>query len=284
MIKPLDQVPLEILYDAFVDAFSNYEAKIDLSPGQFQDMLETRSFAAEYSRGDFDGQDLTGFLLVGFREERGERLFYDTATGVRKAYQGRGIAGELVKSVIQEMAERNIHRFILEVLEHNTAARELYTKNGFRISRKLSCFRYTPEGPVPEDQHIVFVLNGEVFEKPGDLCGFRPSWQNSNASYLNSQKQNRKLDIQIQDRFAGYLILDIHTGNILQLGLKEEYRRAETVDGILKKIRQDYKPAGIKILNVESESGMDLLFKAAGMENFLNQYEMEYTRQPDGRI
>ena len=139
MIRNLETVSVEELHDAFVDAFSNYESKMDLSVKQLSEMLTTRSYNAKFSRGFFDNGHLVGFLLVGYRVIDGVTYFYDTATGTRQNYQKQGIGDALLKEIKNEMKIDGIDTFVLEVLEHNVAAQELYKKNGLN-KKKIKLF------------------------------------------------------------------------------------------------------------------------------------------------
>ena len=72
-------------------------------------------------------------------------VFYDVATGVRKKYQGEGIGDELIKKIPKILSVNKGSRFILEVLENNVPAQNLYKKYGFQVVRKLTCYEYTIE-------------------------------------------------------------------------------------------------------------------------------------------
>ena len=50
-IKPLTNIKIEIIHDAFVDAFSEYETPVDISMDQLHAMLVTRSYKPDFSKG-----------------------------------------------------------------------------------------------------------------------------------------------------------------------------------------------------------------------------------------
>ena len=70
----------------------------------------------------YSGEELVGFLAI--QENLYELEVVQIA--VRKEWQGRGIAGQLLETVPQEK------EVFLEVREGNTPARTLYQKRGFK--------------------------------------------------------------------------------------------------------------------------------------------------------
>ena len=70
----------------------------------------------------YSGEELVGFLAI--QENLYELEVVQIA--VRKEWQGRGIAGQLLETVPQEK------EVFLEVREGNTPARTLYQKQGFK--------------------------------------------------------------------------------------------------------------------------------------------------------
>ena len=70
----------------------------------------------------YSGEELVGFLAI-------QETLYELEVvqiAVRKEWQGRGIAGQLLESLPQEK------EVFLEVREGNTPARTLYQKQGFK--------------------------------------------------------------------------------------------------------------------------------------------------------
>lgn len=57
-----------------------------------------------------------------------------TNVAVTPLYQGRHIASDLIKYVLDEMRRQNIARVTLEVNANNDKAKKLYEKYGFRLS------------------------------------------------------------------------------------------------------------------------------------------------------
>ncbi len=274
MIKSLDRTPFNEIYDAFIDAFSNYEAKMDLTIDQLRKMVVTRSYNPRYSKGYFEEEKLVGFILVGYREQQGQKYFYDAATGIRQEYQKRGIGSALLEEIINEMRVEGIDKFRLEVLENNITAQELYTKQGFRVNRKLCCFEFEME-QLSGIQEYRSAMNNDIENDFIEYCSFYPTWQNSNESFNNSRDDYTKIDFYRANMKIGYVIINTSNGNALQLGVGRRNRTNKDVEQIMLCLKREYEIAKIRLLNIEDKSEMDVLLRDFGMNNFINQFEME---------
>lgn len=82
----------------------------------------------------YSGEELVGFLAI--QENLYELEVVQIA--VRKEWQGRGIAGQLLETVPQEK------EVFLEVREGNTPARTLYQKQGFKEIGCRKGYYHTP--------------------------------------------------------------------------------------------------------------------------------------------
>jgi [ribosomal protein S18]-alanine N-acetyltransferase len=68
---------------------------------------------------------------------------------VSESERCRGLASELVRSLIASARERNLERILLEVRESNEAARALYGKLGFQENgRRKGYYRQPPEDAI----------------------------------------------------------------------------------------------------------------------------------------
>jgi ribosomal-protein-alanine acetyltransferase len=89
--------------------------------------------------------NLQGFLVARFTltECELENLV------VSESQRRRGLASELVRSLIASARERNLERILLEVRESNEAARALYGKLGFQENgRRKAYYNHSPEDAI----------------------------------------------------------------------------------------------------------------------------------------
>ena len=92
------------------------------SPWTLEQVLADIGQPQNWSALAYSGEELVGFLAI--QENLYELEVVQIA--VRKEWQGRGIAGQLLETVPQEK------EVFLEVREGNTPARTLYQKQGFK--------------------------------------------------------------------------------------------------------------------------------------------------------
>lgn len=65
--RTLDNIQIEILHKAFVDAFSNYAVNMEIPIWKFEQMLQRRGYVPEISIGAFINETLIGFVINGCR-------------------------------------------------------------------------------------------------------------------------------------------------------------------------------------------------------------------------
>ena len=284
MIASLSQTTMEDIHAAFVDAFSDYEVRMDMPLAKLQEMMVTRSCSVADSLGYFENGKLVGFLLVGKRIMDGKIVLYDVATGVVKGHQGEGIGDALVNGIVEAARTGNADRFILEVLENNEAAQKLYEKHGFHKVRKLKCYEYScdrkAESQTADSQNGKETEDNEA-SLPEDLdiagyCTFNPSWQNACVSFMN-MRANHHLHLQKNGEvLEGYGIVHIKTGSILQLGLHPDHRSTEVLKKVIAGLCQHTESPVLKYLNVEENSLIESHLLNLGFRNVINQFEMAY--------
>lgn len=97
--KTLDNTNIETLHQAFLNAFSDYQVKMDLPLWKFQGMLQRRGYVPGISMGAFKDEALVGFVMNGFRNWNGKPTVYDIGTGVIGEYRKQGITSNILLNV-----------------------------------------------------------------------------------------------------------------------------------------------------------------------------------------
>ena len=132
-IRSLADTAFDTLYEAFSQAFADYEVQIN--GAQLRRMLKRRGFDPRLSFAAFDGDRIAAFTLNGIGNYDGLPTAYDTGTGTLEAYRGQGLATRIFEHSIPYLKEVGIGRYLLEVLQHNTKAVSVYRKLGFEVTR-----------------------------------------------------------------------------------------------------------------------------------------------------
>lgn len=276
--KTLEGVSIETIHQAFVEAFSDYQVKIDLPLWKFESMQRRRGYIPEKSMGAFKDTALVGFILNGFREWEGIPTVYDLGTGVVPEYRKQGLTTNMFKSVSERLKGEGVGQYLLEVLQQNTSAFELYKKQGFEITRTFSCFKLEKNEYQPKADYTVEHVNG--FETADwqllkSFWDFQPSWQNSMESINAAAESFVYSVVRLEDRIVGYGVVDKRTGDIPQIGVAKNYRGRGIAGSIMADLANNTEAARIAVLNVDDNTNtLKDFLDASGFEHFVDQYEM----------
>jgi ribosomal protein S18 acetylase RimI-like enzyme len=278
LYKTLENTRIEVLHKAFVDAFSDYQIKMDLPMWKFQAMLQRRGFAPSISVGAFQGELLVGFVLNGYRDWNGKSTVYDLGTGVIGEYRKQGITSNILSYLKDLLKEKGIEQYLLEVLQTNTAAFQLYEKQGFEVVRAFSCFQIDKNLYLPRVTYkieSVDRINEVEWENLESFWDYMPSWQNS-ADSVNALAEAFSYSVVIIDgSIAGYGMIDKRTGDIAQIAVDRRYRRRGVARSIITALIDNTEGERISVLNVDGRDvGMKSFLLDAGFINTVDQYEM----------
>ena len=276
--KILDNTELSIIHQAFVEAFSDYQVKMDLPFSKFDNMIKRRGFIPELSIGAFDNEKLIGFVLNGARMWNGKFTAYDLGTGVIPDYRKKGITSEILKNVKDLCKENNIESYLLEVLQNNTGAVELYRKQGFQTTRDFDCYYLKKEDFSPsicvEIENVEFICLNQ-WEEIQKLWDCNPSWQNSIDSVNVFPDRFSYSIVTVENKIVGYGVVDKVTGDIPQIAVSKEYRNKGIGKSIISDLFNKTEANKLSLINVDCR---DVNFKGflthEGFINYVSQYEM----------
>ncbi|MEG2788349.1 MAG: GNAT family N-acetyltransferase [Romboutsia sp.] len=276
----LENVSVDKLHNTLVEAFSDYEVKIDIPILKFQQNLKRIGYVEKASIYASDKDRLVGLLLNGIRQWDGKLTAYDAGTGVIKEYRNKSISSNMFLNTVQLLKEMEVEQCLLEVIQSNVSAVHLYKKQGFEVSREFECFNldkklftYTPKHKV---QHIDLIDENDWIELTR-FWDFKPSWQNSIDS-INALSDTFIYSIvSIDDIIVGYGIIDKKTGVIPQIAVDKKYRGRGIGTSIFADLLIRTESDNISIVNVDSQciSMKDLLLNL-GFKQILKQYEMVF--------
>lgn len=273
--KILDKTSIEILHKAFLDAFSDYQVKIDLPFWKFKQMLQRRGYVPEMSIGAFENERLVGFVLNGFRNWNGKSTVYDLGTGVIGDYRRQGITSNMLLNIKEVLKEKQVEQYLLEVIKSNTSAVQLYKKQGFEAQREFSCFQLDKNKYNSITTCKVEHVDRINLEQLTGFWDFRPSWQNSIDSINAVPEAFIYSIVQVDNTIIGYGIIDKKTGDIPQIAVNKHYRGRGIARSIVTDMIKNTESYKISVINVDdqSKSTKDFLLKL-GFEYSVGQYEM----------
>ncbi|MEZ5105157.1 MAG: GNAT family N-acetyltransferase [Draconibacterium sp.] len=253
-IKSLDGFSLNVLFNAFQSAFSDYE--MQLNKAELATMLERRGFVPELSFGVFDEGELVAFTFNGIGNFNRIKTAYDTGTGTRKEYRGKGLASTIFEFSIPYLKEAGISQYLLEVLQHNTKAISVYQKLGFEVTRELNYFVQQKENVISgkKDKPVGYEFKQVKINFNYDLpkfYDFHPSWQNSFDAVMRNTENFKMNAAFFRGEVVGYCIFEIGTGDITQIAVDEQHRRKGIATVLLNQMLQLNKHHSVKCINTE---------------------------------
>jgi len=277
-IKSLANISLDTLFNSFQKAFATYEMQLE-KPGLIA-MLQRRGFVPELSFAAFDGDEIVSFTFNGIDNYNGIHTAYDTGTGTLKAYQGKGLATEVFNYSIPFLKNAGIQEYLLEVLQHNTAAVSVYKKIGFLETREFYYFRQKTAAITHSIKstglnYTIKPININEYRVVENFWDFKPSWQNSFASINRFSDHFISLGVFEGNTIIGYCVFEPATGDITQIAVDREYRRKGIGTLLFQKILESLQSDAIKIINTDIRCTSITAFLASWhLEPAGKQYEM----------
>jgi len=266
----------EELYQSFLKAFSDYQVPMNMTFPQFEKMLKRRGFDPNVSVGAFEENSLVGFILNGCRTWNGKATAYDVGTGVIPQFRKQGITNHMLQTAKENFGKSGVEQYILEVLTNNTAASNIYIKNGFTVEREFLCCQMDRGENRADSLHQaerVIDPDWELFRKFWD---YQPSWQNSILSVEAVHESFGISAVRKNNCIVGYGIIDKATGEIPQIAVDKAWRKKGIGSSILADLMNQTSSNQIKILNIDTRWDSMLQFiTASGFHNTVNQYEMK---------
>lgn len=271
----LDNEEIETIYKTFLSAFIDYTVPLNLPYLQFKHMLTRRGYNPQISVGAFDHNQLVGIVLNGQRNWNGKTTAYDLGTGVIADFRKQGITTNLLQIAQKQFCSAGIEQYLLEVITSNTAAVQLYKKNGFKIQREFQCYELEREICMQDLFYTVNHVSKLDWEQVEDFWDFRPSWQNSIESVETLSDSFIYSIVCKNNAIVGYGIIDKETGDIPQFAVDKNWRRKGIGSSLIVDLVHNTKAHKIKLLNVQDQShSIEQFLLKVGFKNGVRQYEM----------
>jgi GNAT superfamily N-acetyltransferase len=260
--KSLEDISKEDIVATLNDAFSQYFVKINFTPTMLQEKFLEEDFNPKYSVGAFDGENLIGVILHGFRIINSEKWVYNMATGVRLSHRGKQLTKKMYQYVIPILKENDIFKMQLEVIQGNDKAIKVYKDVGFEEHCSYTCSKLSEEATTI--QSLLFSGKQSIGDietvdpvKINTMLDIEPSWSNNMTAIQNNQSQLRNIGYLLNDELIGYACLNPSTGRIKLMAVHPDYREQGIGKQILNylKLNTD-KP--LSVINID-EKGQNVL-------------------------
>lgn len=277
-IKSLNNICLDELFEAFEQAFADYEVqlnKVDLST-----MLKRRGFDPKVSFGAFDENKLVSFTCNGIGNYYGKPTAYDTGTGTLKDWQGKGLATRVFEYSIPHLKKLGIEEYLLEVLQHNTGALSVYRKLGFEATREFYYFTSRNEQvnrtvKTLEFPYTLKPIKINEYNSIPSFWDFKPSWQNSLEAINRTLNDFICLGVFSESKLIGYGVFEPVSGDVTKIAVDKQYRRKGIGSLLVQNMLKNNKHSSIKFINTDIEcNSITAFLKSINIEPAGKQFEM----------
>lgn len=275
-IKSLGQTNFNTVFEAFNQAFADYE--MQLNKAQLQIMLKRRGFNPDLSFAAFDNEKIVAFTLNGIDRFKEIPTAYDTGTGTLKDYRGQGLATQIFEYSLPFLQNAGIRQYLLEVLQHNTKAVSVYRNLGFEVTRE---FYYSMQKNEDIDitkidsTHMVQPISTLQLDALSGFWDFCPSWQNSLESIRRTTDDFIYLGVFIDKQIVGYSVFEPVSGDVTQIAVDKKYRRNSIASVLLKEMVRLNKNSILKIVNTDIQcDSITEWIQARNIEIKGKQFEM----------
>ncbi|MEL6638823.1 MAG: GNAT family N-acetyltransferase [Bacteroidota bacterium] len=268
-IRSLEQTPLADVVEALLVAFADYFVKFPTEISYWEKRFRLSRVRWDLSYGHFVADRLVSFIINGVDERGGQRIAFNTGTGVYPDYRGRALVDQLYERAFSHFRAAGITHCQLEVIQENTRAIAVYQRIGFSIDRGLCLWkgalrRSEWKGRVEATDFAWVRAQNAALER---YC----AWDNTNAAV--DQLGEEVSSFRVWDQSGqplGYFLAKAREERCLLVQFEAWEGRWEA---LLAAIAQQY-PGGVTA-NVDDRRPQVLAaLKRAGCTSVIDQYEM----------
>lgn len=269
IVKKLENTTFDIIVDCFLRSFENYYVKVPTDKNYYKERWKIAKVDYALSYGMFDGDKLVGFIINAIDKRNGEKIAFNTGTGVLPEYRGRRIVKSIYDFAIPDLKINGVTKCSLEVIIENTKAIKSYQRIGFEICKTFNCF----------SGEIKLISNAKIEMNKVDYNTF--NWGKLPNQNLYSWDFNLEV-IKNGDYDYYQITKDNFIESFFVVNTKNEYLAQFEIlkesDGCWNRLFKGIKEVSnsIKIINVDTRLNEKINFiNSIGLSNTVNQYEME---------
>ncbi len=279
-IKSLKHVEFSDVIECFNESFADYFVKMPTTIDYWESRWRAARVDYSFSYGMFDEYKIVGFIVNGIDFYENKFTAFNSGTGVLPKYRGRKIVKQLYDFAIPELLKRGVEKCTLEVIKENEKAIKAYRSVGFEITKILKCYSGTLKNSTNNELTLLHKELEEVNWENLPNQAFN-SWDNHKNAIKILEKNYKYYEVFEQTKRIGYFIINPKSGYLAQFELFDG-DESEVVNW--QKLFAGIKiiTSNIKINNVDAkQAGKIKAIENVGLDNVIDQYEMEYLIKPN---
>lgn len=272
-IRSLTETPQSEIIDCFINAFEGYYVPMPADPAYYQKRWTEQEIRFDLSFGCFDEHNqLVAFVLHALDYRSDAWYAYNAGTGVLAKHRGQGLIRQVYDFALPKLKKVEAKGVYLEVITENIKAIKLYERIGFQNTRTLDCLRGNlekePSNPILLQRIPWSRVPWERIDQSTAAWGHHQKALNSETAQFYHVLVQKK-----SPKKMGYFIISPDQQYLYQIGVQkddESYWEA-VVEGLA------FQSQKLRAINVDNRTKASSFLSAAGLEVYLQQYEMLWT-------
>ena len=181
-LEKASRFTIEELTTAYNRARADYLVPMPMTADRLAGYIEMYDIDLDHSRAAVDGNEIIGLAMLGVRAER----TWITRLGVLPGRRQTGAGEALTRALLDETRALGRSEAVLEVIEGNRPAHNLFLKLGFHDTRGLLVLRREPGPPAetPPESRVVWFEQDEALDRL-KRHPIRQAWTNESETYAN---------------------------------------------------------------------------------------------------
>jgi GNAT superfamily N-acetyltransferase len=272
-ICTLDSTALETITATFNEAFSDYFIPLAFTPEAMASKMKSEGVQLSYSIGAFDGEKLVGLILHACDCIDGVKTIYNGGTGVIPSYRGRGLTGEMYRYAVPLLKRAGISHHLLEVIDKNEPARNVYEAVGFQTVRNLAAFKTAK--PIGGTSPVAIRTIDAIPADPA-FAGMKPTWQNTTAAICRDMAAHHLIGAFVQENLVGYAAWVPAAGRVKQFAVHAGHRRNGIGTALFRHMLQNSSTGSLLVTNIDEDCLPVVTFlEKLNLQRLLRLYEMK---------
>jgi len=276
--RSLNNEDLAQLYSTFIEGFKGYFVNMQMSEDAFyKRFFQNIRVDLDYSGALFSKTGTMAAFMLHAYHITDKKIAYNAGTAVLPNYRGQGVATLLYEKMLLHLQQKKVEQVQLEVITENKAAIRLYEKVGFQKKRTLAVYQTSHiKYPTTTNKHIHPIQQLPLTTALKDYQDFIPAWT-CDLAKINTSDPIYYCCVYLDGNLPkAYGMVEIHTGQLLFLGVHKECRQQGIGRIIYQHLAQKSKST-IRVLNIpKTASNYHNFLIKMGQEVFIRQYEMHY--------
>lgn len=261
------------IIDVFNQCFSDYPIPYQLTMAAFDKKVKSENIHLDRSLGAYYNNQLIAFVLIAICGNTA----YNAGTGVLPLWRGFNLTVQIYRHMLPDLALDGIKSHSLEVLLRNSVALNVYKKIGFRISRKLTCYK----GIIKIDNaiygHTIESVECLPLVDENEFMDSQPTFQNSLLT-INRKQDNLVFNvIKCGNEVMAWMIYDQEQWRIKSFAVKKEHRKKGYGSSLFSMLKSKAQNQVVSVINIDfTDAHTKSFLEKIGLKPYITQYEMCY--------